>query len=214
MAGGFEALGLGPELIRAVTSDLGYLLPTNVQDEAIPLMLGGGDVMVAAETGSGKTAAFGLPLLQIIHEDLRRAKGSNGQRQHQSHAGMCLLVLSRQSIIATSTTAPLPKLLRERERERERSLFEHSLLVDFCLSSPVCTVERTNGDTSYIISCIGHLPVLDLQPPQNTKQEHYTVIAVVASRRDVHHDSFFRNHLKAEYQIGSETLRRLPQIIA
>ncbi|CAB1097238.1 unnamed protein product [Ectocarpus sp. CCAP 1310/34] len=71
MAGGFEALGLAPELIRAVTEDLGYLLPTNVQDEAIPLILGGGDVMVAAETGSGKTAAFSLPLLQIVQEDLR-----------------------------------------------------------------------------------------------------------------------------------------------
>lgn len=79
MAGGFEALGLGPELIRAVTGDLGYILPTNVQDEAIPLMLGGGDVMVAAETGSGKTAAFGLPLLQIIHEDLRRAETEGGR---------------------------------------------------------------------------------------------------------------------------------------
>lgn len=74
MAGGFEALGLAPELVRAVTDDLGYLLPTNVQDEAIPLMLGGGDVMVAAETGSGKTAAFSLPLLQIIYEDIRRAQ--------------------------------------------------------------------------------------------------------------------------------------------
>ncbi|CAN0441018.1 unnamed protein product [Ascophyllum nodosum] len=75
MAGGFEALGLAPELIRAVTEDLGYLLPTNVQDEAIPLILGGGDVMVAAETGSGKTAAFSLPVLQIIHEELRRRSG-------------------------------------------------------------------------------------------------------------------------------------------
>ena len=71
MAGGFEELGLASELIRAVKDDLGYLLPTDVQDEAIPLILGGGDVMVAAETGSGKTAAFSLPLLQIIHEDLR-----------------------------------------------------------------------------------------------------------------------------------------------
>ena len=51
MAGGFESLGLGPELVRAVEVDLGWLLPTDVQDEAIPLILGGGDVMAAAETG-------------------------------------------------------------------------------------------------------------------------------------------------------------------
>ncbi|CAM9108639.1 unnamed protein product [Choristocarpus tenellus] len=71
MAGGFEALGLCPELVRAVKDDFGYLLPTNVQDEAIPLMLGGGDVMAAAESGSGKTAAFALPVLQLIHEEIR-----------------------------------------------------------------------------------------------------------------------------------------------
>lgn len=47
MAGGFDSLGLMPELIRAV-SDMGYLLPSDVQDESIPLILGGGDVMVAA----------------------------------------------------------------------------------------------------------------------------------------------------------------------
>lgn len=87
MAGGFEALGLAPELIRAVKSDLGYLLPTNIQDEAIPLILGGGDVMAAAETGSGKTAAFCLPLLQIIHEDLRRIRHSDG-KHHQPGGSM------------------------------------------------------------------------------------------------------------------------------
>lgn len=81
MAGGFEELGLASELVRAVKDDLGYLLPTDVQDEAIPLILGGGDVMVAAETGSGKTAAFSLPLLQIVHEDLRLRQGANSARE-------------------------------------------------------------------------------------------------------------------------------------
>jgi len=45
-------------------------LPTPIQAEAIPLILGGGDVMAAAETGSGKTGAFVLPILQIVHEVL------------------------------------------------------------------------------------------------------------------------------------------------
>jgi superfamily II DNA/RNA helicase len=40
-------------------------LPTDVQAEAIPLILGGGDVLMAAETGSGKTGAFCLPVLQV-----------------------------------------------------------------------------------------------------------------------------------------------------
>ena len=70
MSGGFEALGLMPELLKSV-AELGWTLPTGVQDEAIPLILGGGDVMVASETGTGKTAAFCLPILQIVHERLR-----------------------------------------------------------------------------------------------------------------------------------------------
>jgi len=59
-----------PEIIRAVQED-DWLLPTPVQAEAVPLILGGGDVCAAAETGSGKTGAFGLPCLQIVHEALR-----------------------------------------------------------------------------------------------------------------------------------------------
>lgn len=68
----FEELGVCPELIRAA-DDAGWLLPTPVQAEAVPLILGGGDVLAAAETGSGKTGAFGVPVLQIVHEALRDA---------------------------------------------------------------------------------------------------------------------------------------------
>ena len=66
----FAELGLCPAIIRAVEEDCGWLLPTPVQQEAVPLILGGGDVMAAAETGSGKTGAFALPVLQICHEAL------------------------------------------------------------------------------------------------------------------------------------------------
>jgi len=66
----FEELGLCPEIIQAVEEE-DWLLPTAVQQDAIPLILTGGDVLVAAETGSGKTGAFGLPCLQIVHEQLR-----------------------------------------------------------------------------------------------------------------------------------------------
>lgn len=74
MSGGFEDLGLLHELVRA-TSTQGWLLPSDVQDESIPLILGGGDVLVAAETGSGKTGAFALPAIQIVHET-RRAQAA------------------------------------------------------------------------------------------------------------------------------------------
>ena len=71
MAGGFDSLGLMPEILRAVDETLDWNLPTDIQDEAIPLILGGGDVMAAAETGSGKTGAFCLPMIQCVHERLR-----------------------------------------------------------------------------------------------------------------------------------------------
>lgn len=66
----FEHLGVRSEIVQAV-EDMEWLLPTDVQDEAIPLILGGGDVMIAAETGSGKTGAFAIPIIQQIYETLR-----------------------------------------------------------------------------------------------------------------------------------------------
>mmetsp|Transcript_19073 Transcript_19073/g.43313 ORF Transcript_19073/g.43313 Transcript_19073/m.43313 type:complete len:841 (-) Transcript_19073:149-2671(-) len=66
----FEELGICPEIIQAIEED-DWLLPTAVQQEAVPLILTGGDVLVASETGSGKTGAFGLPCMQIVHEQLR-----------------------------------------------------------------------------------------------------------------------------------------------
>jgi ATP-dependent RNA helicase RhlE len=60
---GFEQLGLIEPLLRAVT-ELGYQTPTPVQAEAIPLVLEGRDLMAGAQTGTGKTAAFALPILQ------------------------------------------------------------------------------------------------------------------------------------------------------
>ena len=59
----FADLGLIPELLRAVT-DAGYTEPTPIQAQAIPVILAGQDVMGGAQTGTGKTAGFTLPLLQ------------------------------------------------------------------------------------------------------------------------------------------------------
>jgi len=62
----FDTLGLTPELLRAV-ADQGYTEPTPVQREAIPLILAGRDLLAGAQTGTGKTAAFVLPLLQRLN---------------------------------------------------------------------------------------------------------------------------------------------------
>ena len=61
----FADLGLAPELLRAVL-DEGYTKPTPIQAQAIPLVIGGQDIMGGAQTGTGKTAAFTLPILQRI----------------------------------------------------------------------------------------------------------------------------------------------------
>ena len=61
----FDELGLAPELLRAVTEE-GYTEPSPVQAQAIPLVMMGRDVLAAAQTGTGKTAAFALPILQRL----------------------------------------------------------------------------------------------------------------------------------------------------
>ena len=64
----FEALGLSPAILQAI-SKLGYERPTPIQKEAVPLVLEGHDLMGLAQTGTGKTAAFGLPLIQRLMEE-------------------------------------------------------------------------------------------------------------------------------------------------
>jgi ATP-dependent RNA helicase RhlE len=61
----FTSLGLTPAILKSI-SELGYTEPTPIQTQAIPLLLEGRDLMGLAQTGTGKTAAFGLPLIQKL----------------------------------------------------------------------------------------------------------------------------------------------------
>ena len=63
----FNELGLSPELLRAVEGE-GYTSPTPVQAQAIPLILQGRDVLAGAQTGTGKTAGFTLPMLHLMQQ--------------------------------------------------------------------------------------------------------------------------------------------------
>ncbi|WP_276495849.1 DEAD/DEAH box helicase [Pontibacter litorisediminis] len=69
----FEQLNLNDALLQALQA-VAYTSPTPIQEQAIPLLLQGRDVAGQAETGSGKTAAFGLPLLQSINPDLQQVQ--------------------------------------------------------------------------------------------------------------------------------------------
>jgi superfamily II DNA/RNA helicase len=63
----FDTLGLSADLVRTVAEE-GYTAPTPVQSEAIPLVLQGRDLLAAAQTGTGKTAAFALPILDRLRK--------------------------------------------------------------------------------------------------------------------------------------------------
>src|SRR5213078_2504224 len=71
---GFSELGLEPALMEAV-HDVGYESPSPIQEQAIPPLLEGRDVIGQAQTGSGKTAAFGLPMLQYVDPSEHEVQG-------------------------------------------------------------------------------------------------------------------------------------------
>src|ERR1043166_9368575 len=69
----FSDLGLSPEVLRAV-GDVGYVEPTPIQAQAIPTVLMGRDVLGCAQTGTGKTAAFVLPMIDILKQGRAKAR--------------------------------------------------------------------------------------------------------------------------------------------
>src|SRR6202165_4853162 len=78
----FTELGLSPEILRAV-AEAGYTIPTPIQTQAIPLILAGKDVMGGAQTGTGKTAGFALP---ILHKLSPTANTSSSPARHPVRA--------------------------------------------------------------------------------------------------------------------------------
>jgi ATP-dependent RNA helicase, DEAD/DEAH box family len=71
----FEQLGLDESILKAI-SDMGFETPSEIQQKAIPtLLVNGADMVALAQTGTGKTAAFGFPLLQLIDTDSRVTQG-------------------------------------------------------------------------------------------------------------------------------------------
>ena len=69
----FDDLGLMPSLLKAV-KEKGYEVPSPIQEKAIPLILKGRDILASAQTGTGKTAGFTLPLLQRLSENEPKGK--------------------------------------------------------------------------------------------------------------------------------------------
>ena len=89
----FDSLGLAPEYLRAV-ADEGYTEPTPVQRQAIPLVLDGRDILAGAQTGTGKTAAFVLPMLQRLHAGEPRDTGGRPAHAGSGRSHVRALVLT------------------------------------------------------------------------------------------------------------------------
>ena len=108
----FDALGLAPPLLKAVV-DTGYTTPTPIQAKAIPLALQGLDLMAGAQTGTGKTAAFALPILQKL---LPFASSSTSPAKHPIRALVLtpsreLAIQVEQSIKVYAKHTPLKSLV-------------------------------------------------------------------------------------------------------
>lgn len=88
-SGGFESLGLSPNVFRGIKRK-GYRVPTPIQRKTMPLILSGADVVAMARTGSGKTAAFLVPMLERL-------------KQHVPQGGVRALILSPTRDLAIQT---------------------------------------------------------------------------------------------------------------
>ncbi len=106
----FSSLGLSPALVR-VAHALGYTEPTPIQVQAVPLILNGADVLGLAQTGSGKTAAFCLPLLQGLQNQTRPSSRSSVSalilvptRELAAQVGEVIHSISQQLPVAVKTT--------------------------------------------------------------------------------------------------------------
>jgi ATP-dependent RNA helicase RhlE len=89
----FENLGLSAELLRAV-AEQGYTTPTPIQAQAIPVVLSGRDLLGAAQTGTGKTAGFTLPLLQLL------TSGANTSASPARHPIRVLILVPTRELAA------------------------------------------------------------------------------------------------------------------
>ncbi|KAL1903525.1 ATP-dependent RNA helicase dbp10 [Sporothrix stenoceras] len=97
--GGFQAMGLNPTLMRAITRK-GFSVPTPIQRKTIPLIMGRRDVVGMARTGSGKTAAFVIPMIQRL-------------RAHSVRVGARALIMSPSRELAMQTLKVVNELGRD-----------------------------------------------------------------------------------------------------
>lgn len=136
LAPGFAGFGLHPKLLDAVAA-IGFEHPTPIQTQAIPAILNGHDVLGLAQTGTGKTAAFGLPLLHRLQAD-----GARGTRA---------LILAPTRELATQIAEELRRLAQ---------FTKLKTVVIYGGVSPVPQIQKLRARPDIVVACPGRL--LDL----------------------------------------------------
>lgn len=114
----FDSLGLNAEILKAI-QEQNYTTPTPIQQQAIPVILSGKDLMASAQTGTGKTAGFGLPILQKLIE--LQAKNPNQPERRKGKRPLFALILA--------PTRELAAQIGENIRDFSRYLAIRSLVV-------------------------------------------------------------------------------------
>ena len=125
----FAELGLRKEILNAITL-LGFSAPTTIQEKCIPPLLEGSDIIGKARTGSGKTAAFGLPIVQRINVKSRKPKAlilaptrelalQVSDAITSFCAGQAIRILSNVSVRVVLEKFMENNLIRETASERE-----------------------------------------------------------------------------------------------
>ncbi|WP_081297469.1 ATP-dependent RNA helicase RhlE [Gilliamella sp. wkB292] len=114
----FDSLGLDAKILKAI-EEQNYTDPTPIQQQAIPVILSGKDLMASAQTGTGKTAGFGLPILQKLVE--QQAKSNNRSEPKRGKRPLFALILA--------PTRELAAQIGENIRDYSRYLAVRSLVV-------------------------------------------------------------------------------------
>src|SRR5690625_1161478 len=134
----FQSLGLSASLVKTLER-MGFHAPTAVQTAAIPKVLEGKDLMVSAQTGSGKTAAFMLPTLQSIMAGLQDSQNQQGRRGQQGRHGQQAFASADRGKVSVLVLAPT----------RELAMQVGQATQEFAASYPGCHVAVVVGGVSY-----------------------------------------------------------------
>ncbi|WP_144211032.1 DEAD/DEAH box helicase [Shewanella donghaensis] len=120
----FSSLSLMPSLVKQLNS-LGYEQPTPIQQQAIPVVLSGKDVLAGAQTGTGKTAAFVLPIIQMLLQDLDD-KATNAEVDNATNAEVNIVPSKEAPKKADNTQALILVPTRELAQQVHQSVEKYA----------------------------------------------------------------------------------------